>query len=47
MIFSDVITLFPQEKANLECFVSICLVPNILDYVYLGRETTCCLSASC
>ena len=29
----DVITLFPQEIANLECFDSICLVPNTIDSV--------------
>ena len=29
----DVITLFPQEIANLECFDSIYLVPNRIDSV--------------
>ena len=33
MTVFDVITLFPQEIANLECFASISLVPNRIDYV--------------
>ena len=33
MTVFDVITFFPQEIANLECFDSICLVPNRIDSV--------------
>ena len=33
MTVFDVITLFQQEIANLECFDSICLVPNRIDSV--------------
>ena len=32
MAVFDVITLFPQEIANLECFDSICLVPNRINF---------------
>ena len=33
MTVFDVITLFPQEIANLECVYSICLIPNRIDSV--------------
>ena len=33
MTVFDVITLFPQEIANWECFDSICLVPDRIDSV--------------
>ena len=33
MTVFDVITLFPQEITNLECFDSICFVPNGIELI--------------